>query len=39
LHQHTLSDFVYRNKLPISDGQMFEQCDSFWKYLESVWKE
>lgn len=39
LHQHTLSDFVYRNKLPISDEQMFEQYDSFWKYLEAVWKE
>ncbi|MDR0590727.1 MAG: hypothetical protein LBG09_02655 [Puniceicoccales bacterium] len=39
LHQHTLSDFVYRNKLPITDEQMFEQYDSFWKYLETVWKE
>lgn len=38
LHQHTLSDFVYRNKLPISDEQMFEQYDSFWKYLETLYK-
>jgi mRNA interferase RelE/StbE len=38
LHQHTLSDFVYRNKLPISDEQMFEQYDSFWKYLETLRK-
>ncbi|MDR2200886.1 MAG: type II toxin-antitoxin system RelE/ParE family toxin [Puniceicoccales bacterium] len=36
LHQHTLSDFVYRNKLPISETQMFEQYDSFWKYLETL---
>ncbi|MDR1434929.1 MAG: type II toxin-antitoxin system RelE/ParE family toxin [Puniceicoccales bacterium] len=33
LHQHTLSDFVYRNKLPVSEEQIFEQRDSFWKYL------
>jgi mRNA interferase RelE/StbE len=39
LHQHTLSDFVYRNKLPISDEQMFEQYDSFWKYLETLRKD
>jgi mRNA interferase RelE/StbE len=38
LHQHTLSDFVYRNKLPINDEQMFEQYDSFWKYLETLYK-
>jgi mRNA interferase RelE/StbE len=36
LHQHTLSDFIYRNKLPISDEQMFEQYESFWKYLETL---
>ncbi|UPA28352.1 MAG: type II toxin-antitoxin system RelE/ParE family toxin [Verrucomicrobiota bacterium] len=36
LHQHTLSDFIYRNKLPISEEQMCEQYDSFWKYLESL---
>ena len=35
LRQHTLSDFLYRNKLPISEEQMCEQYDSFWKYLES----
>ncbi|MDR3317761.1 MAG: type II toxin-antitoxin system RelE/ParE family toxin [Puniceicoccales bacterium] len=39
LHQHTLSDFIYRNKLPVSDEQMFEQHSSFWKYLESLRKE
>ncbi|MDR0418092.1 MAG: cytotoxic translational repressor of toxin-antitoxin stability system [Puniceicoccales bacterium] len=38
LHQHTLSDFLYRNKLPISDEQMFEQYDSFWKYLDTLRK-
>lgn len=36
LRQHTLSDFIYRNKLPISEEQMCEQYDSFWKYLESL---
>jgi mRNA interferase RelE/StbE len=39
LHQHTLSDFIYRAKLPISDEQMFENYDSFWKYLESLRRE
>lgn len=38
LHQHTLSDFLYRNKLPVSEEQMCEQYDSFWKYLESLKK-
>lgn len=38
LHQHTLTDFIYRFKLPISENQMIEQHQSFWKYLESLKK-
>lgn len=38
LHQHTLTDFVFRFKLPISEEQMIEQHSSFWKYLESLKK-
>lgn len=36
LHKNTLSDFVFRFKLPITEEFMIEQHDSFWKYLESV---
>lgn len=36
LRQHTLSDFIYRMKLPVTDEQKLEQNDSFWKYLESL---
>lgn len=36
LPQHTLSDFIFRFKLPISDEQMLEQHQSFWKYLETL---
>lgn len=36
LHQHTLTDFIFRFKLPISEEQMAEQHDSFWKYLETL---
>lgn len=38
LHQHTLTDFVFRFKLPISEEQMVEQHSSFWKYLETLKK-
>jgi len=38
LHQHTLTDFVFRFKLPISEELMIEQHSSFWKYLESLKK-
>ena len=36
LHRNTLSDFVYRFKLPVSEEQMLEENDSFWRYLETL---
>ncbi|MDR1255423.1 MAG: cytotoxic translational repressor of toxin-antitoxin stability system [Puniceicoccales bacterium] len=39
LHQHTLSDFVFRSKLPVSEEQMVEQYSSFWKYVDSLRKK
>ena len=36
LHKNTLSDFVFRFKLPYSQEFMVEQNDSFWKYIESL---
>lgn len=36
LPQHTLTDFIFRFKLPLSEEQIVEQHDSFWKYLESL---
>lgn len=36
LHKNTLTDFVYRTKLPISEEQLAEQHSSFWKYLDSL---
>lgn len=36
LPQHTLSDFIFRFKLPVSEEQMLEQHQSFWKYLETL---
>ncbi len=36
LHSNTLTDFVFRTKLPISEEQMVEQHNSFWKYLETL---
>ncbi|MDR1413602.1 MAG: hypothetical protein LBI56_01530 [Puniceicoccales bacterium] len=38
LPQHTLSDFLFRSKFPVSAEQMIEQHTSFWKYLESLKK-
>ena len=38
LHQHSLTDFIFRFKLPISEEQMVEQHQSFWKYLETLKK-
>lgn len=34
--QHSLTDFIFRFKLPVSEEQMIEQHSSFWKYLESL---
>lgn len=36
LHKNTLSDFIFRFKLPFTEEFMAEQHDSFWKYLESL---
>lgn len=38
LHKNTLTDFVFRTGLPVSEEQLLEQYDSFWKYLESLKK-
>ncbi len=38
LHKNTLTDFVVRTKLPMSEEQLVEQHHSFWKYLESLTK-
>ena len=38
LHKNTLTDFIFRCKLPVTDEQMFEQHKSFWKYLETLGK-
>lgn len=38
LHKNTLTDFIFRTKLPITEEQMAEQHSSFWKYLESLKK-
>lgn len=36
LHKNTLSDFIFRFKLPVTEEFLVEQHDSFWKYLESI---
>ena len=36
LHKNTLSDLIFRIKLPVTEEFMLEQHDSFWKYLESL---
>ena len=36
LHKNTLSDFIFRSKLPVSEVFLAEQHDSFWKYLETL---
>lgn len=36
LHKNTLSDFIFRTKLPYKEEFLAEQEDSFWKYLESL---
>lgn len=36
LHQHTFSDFLFRSKLPVTEEQMIEQNQSFWKYIENL---
>ena len=36
LHKNTLTDFIFRFKLPFTEEFMLEKEDSFWKYLESL---
>ena len=36
LHKNTLTDFVFRTKLPVTEEQLVEQHSSFWKYLETL---
>jgi mRNA-degrading endonuclease RelE of RelBE toxin-antitoxin system len=36
LHKNSLSDFVMRTKLPVTENLMVEEHPSFWKYLESL---
>ncbi|MBN1403315.1 MAG: cytotoxic translational repressor of toxin-antitoxin stability system [Opitutales bacterium] len=38
IHKHSLTDFVFRFKLPITEEQMIEQHKSFWKYLDTLRK-
>ena len=38
LHRNSLEDFLLRNKLPVSEQQLFEQDSKFWKYLENLRK-
>ena len=39
LHKNTLTDFIFRFKLPVTEDFIVEQNDSFWKYLESLRKQ
>ncbi len=34
--KHTLSDFVVRFKLPVTEEQLVEEHQSFWKYLDTL---
>jgi len=38
LGKNSLTDFIYRNKLPVTEETMLEQHHSFWKYLETLKK-
>ena len=38
LHKNSLTDFIYRNKMPVTEETMAEQHSSFWRYLESLKK-
>lgn len=38
LSANSLSDFVFRTKLPVTEETLVEQSPSFWKYLESLKK-
>lgn len=36
LHKKSLTDFIYRNRLPATQETMAENSPSFWKYLETL---
>lgn len=36
LHSNSLTDFLFRTKLPVTEEQLVEQHGSFWKYLETL---
>jgi mRNA interferase RelE/StbE len=38
LHRNSLEDFLLRNRLPVTEQQLFEQDSKFWKYLETLTK-
>ena len=38
LHRNSLVDFIYRNRLPVTEESFAENQNSFWKYLESLKK-
>jgi mRNA interferase RelE/StbE len=38
LHKNSLTDFIFRTKLPITKTQLIEQHTSFWKYLDTLSK-
>lgn len=38
IRKHTLTDFVFRFKLPVTEEQIIEQNGSFWKYLDTLTK-
>lgn len=38
IRKHTLTDFVFRFKLPVTEEQLIEQNGSFWKYLDTLTK-
>lgn len=39
LNKNTVSDFVFRAKLPMTSDLVLEQDQSFWKYIESLSKD
>ncbi len=38
IRKYTLTDFVFRFKLPVTEEQIIEQNGSFWKYLDTLTK-
>jgi hypothetical protein len=38
IRKYTLTDFVFRFKLPVTEEQILEQNGSFWKYLDTLTK-